>query len=103
DGLFVFSSSRRHPSSKRDWSSDVCSSDLAHLARGDLGGAQLDQLAAVLGRMGSNDQLRAAEVAAGQAGGQLQRAVILAADEVRQIGRASCRERGSRGVGGGRA
>src|SRR5699024_2188665 len=27
--LFVFSSRRRHTSSKRDWSSDVCSSDLA--------------------------------------------------------------------------
>src|SRR6266513_935655 len=27
--LFFFSSKRRHTSSKRDWSSDVCSSDLA--------------------------------------------------------------------------
>src|SRR5699024_5667987 len=31
---FFFSSRRRHTSSKRDWSSDVCSSDLAGVARG---------------------------------------------------------------------
>src|SRR5699024_12125622 len=29
DNMFVFSSRRRHTRSKRDWSSDVCSSDLA--------------------------------------------------------------------------
>src|SRR5699024_11623344 len=29
---FFFSSRRRHTSSKRDWSSDVCSSDLLSLA-----------------------------------------------------------------------
>src|SRR5699024_11991489 len=29
--MFFFSSRRRHTSSKRDWSSDVCSSDLLHL------------------------------------------------------------------------
>src|SRR5437868_11610151 len=28
-GVFFFSSRRRHTRSKRDWSSDVCSSDLA--------------------------------------------------------------------------
>src|SRR5579885_2170184 len=28
--LFFFSSRRRHTRSKRDWSSDVCSSDLVH-------------------------------------------------------------------------
>src|SRR5699024_4243128 len=30
--LFVFSSRRRHTRSKRDWSSDVCSSDLVEMA-----------------------------------------------------------------------
>src|SRR5437868_9102355 len=30
--FFFFSSRRRHTSSKRDWSSDVCSSDLAPLS-----------------------------------------------------------------------
>src|SRR5207249_8975866 len=33
--VFFFSSRRRHTRSKRDWSSDVCSSDLRCLARGD--------------------------------------------------------------------
>src|SRR5690606_39877249 len=36
--LFFFSSRRRHTSFSRDWSSDVCSSDLAVI---DLGGYQL--------------------------------------------------------------
>src|SRR5699024_11664988 len=31
--LFFFSSRRRHTRSKRDWSSDVCSSDLSSLSR----------------------------------------------------------------------
>src|SRR5699024_11492502 len=31
--LFFFSSRRRHTRSKRDWSSDVCSSDLKNLKR----------------------------------------------------------------------
>src|SRR5207249_8534111 len=31
--IFFFSSGRRHTSSKRDWSSDVCSSDLKDLRR----------------------------------------------------------------------
>src|SRR5207249_7641075 len=34
---FFFSSRRRHTRSKRDWSSDVCSSDLKHVS--DLGSA----------------------------------------------------------------
>src|SRR5437868_12367931 len=33
---FFFSSRRRHTRSKRDWSSDVCSSDLARLGGGRL-------------------------------------------------------------------
>src|SRR5437868_14856971 len=32
--MFFFSSRRRHTRSKRDWSSDVCSSDLADLPGG---------------------------------------------------------------------
>src|SRR2546429_3519539 len=31
--FFFFSSRRRHTRCSRDWSSDVCSSDLAHVAR----------------------------------------------------------------------
>src|SRR5579885_2298799 len=33
--LFFFSSRRRHTRSKRDWSSDVCSSDLDRAAKGE--------------------------------------------------------------------
>src|SRR5699024_11930992 len=32
---FFYSSKRRHTRSKRDWSSDVCSSDLLKLSEGD--------------------------------------------------------------------
>src|SRR5699024_6141562 len=32
--IFFFSSRRRHTRSKRDWSSDVCSSDLGHCGTG---------------------------------------------------------------------
>src|SRR5207249_8774248 len=34
NGAFIFSSRRRHTRSKRDWSSDVCSSDLNFSASG---------------------------------------------------------------------
>src|SRR6266498_5404470 len=41
-GFFFFSSRRRHTRCGRDWSSDVCSSDLPHLAaEGVAGGAVL--------------------------------------------------------------
>src|SRR5690606_40577021 len=36
--FFFFSSRRRHTRFSRDWSSDVCSSDLAETLRDDLGG-----------------------------------------------------------------
>src|SRR5699024_11852599 len=47
DILFFFSSRRRHTSSKRDWSSDVCSSDLTTrlLARAANNAASLTRLA----------------------------------------------------------
>src|SRR3989440_5999437 len=87
--FFFFSSRRRHTRSDRDWSSDVCSSDLGeintnyHVAR-----LEVDEL-----------------VRAGADGLQIGRCVArLAADVVRvevlrndhaayEIGRASCRER----------
>src|SRR5207249_9170525 len=44
--FFFFSSRRRHTRSKRDWSSDVCSSDLVHDVREHhrLAGFELDAL-----------------------------------------------------------
>src|SRR5207249_5999814 len=38
--FFFFSSRRRHTRSKRDWSSDVCSSDLCAVGGGDVGGVE---------------------------------------------------------------
>src|SRR5207249_8390402 len=76
--LFFFSSRRRHTRSKRDWSSDVCSSDLIRRDRGLLERARriliacVTALAACRGDRGGNAALPVP-------GGE--------------IGRASCRER----------
>src|SRR5438105_12823879 len=79
--FFFFSSRRRHTRSTRDWSSDVCSSDLPQVAAG---GPDLRRLRRRQGRAGHVAARRRSSEpgAAGQ-----------------QIGRASCRE--SVGVGGG--
>src|SRR5207253_4767894 len=75
---FFFSSRRRHTRWPRDWSSDVCSSDL----RG-AGGAARDEC----------DWSRH---------GRRARAVLPALSRgVEEIGRASCRERVESAVGGG--
>src|SRR5699024_11720290 len=89
---FFFSSRRRHTRSKRDWSSDVCSSDLASgepLLRDDL----VEHLARVgierardLADLGVVEDRREA---AGQLPGLEERRPV----DV-EIGRASCRERG---------
>src|SRR5690625_6513128 len=83
---FFFSSRRRHTRWPRDWSSDVCSSDLVLGAivdadeallidRGDVAGAQpaVDELGC--------RELRCVRIARGHLGAE--------------IGRASCRERGA--------
>src|SRR5690625_7040048 len=82
--MFFFSSRRRHTRWPRDWSSDVCSSDLVLLDADTLGSdIDLTPLRAAV------DELR---VFAGTP-----------PDELEKIGRASCRERvESEGVGGGR-
>src|SRR5699024_11769276 len=49
--VFFFSSRRRHTRSKRDWSSDVCSSDLPRLRlrrRAQLGRERLERLELVI-------------------------------------------------------
>src|SRR5699024_12067870 len=86
--FFFFSSRRRHTRSKRDWSSDVCSSDLA-----------------VVGDGASADVVKAADQvddgglpgAGGAHEGNLLARLGVEADLVQylfvQIGRASCRER----------
>src|SRR5207249_7479746 len=89
--FFFFSSRRRHTRSKRDWSSDVCSSDLVRDGAGTITDVTANLTAAV---------------AAGFIKGiavdpqDWQRAFVVAGNRVAQttdggeIGRASCRERG---------
>src|SRR5207249_8673529 len=55
DYYFFFSSRRRHTSSKRDWSSDVCSSDLVALVSCDVyRPAAIEQLKAVAAQAGAD-------------------------------------------------
>src|SRR3712207_7202578 len=88
--LFFFSSRRRHTRYWRDWSSDVCSSDLLglvahvheHFGVRDLKDASLDDLALGDVREGALVDLLHAH-----------RLEVDVREARRQIGRASCRER----------
>src|SRR2546422_7697064 len=85
--FFFFSSRRRHTRCSRDWSSDVCSSDLPPSLLGLL--EPRDHLGRdVEGRVGGDDD-------AGRVGVEDQLVVALGADALdhAEIGRASCRER----------
>src|SRR5699024_11298332 len=91
---FFFSSRRRHTRSKRDWSSDVCSSDL-------IGAGLQDGHRFPHGGAGGDDVLDdndAVAVLGGVAHCAAALAVVLhlfAVEEIGliEIGRASCRER----------
>src|SRR5207249_9379665 len=87
--FFFFSSRRRHTRSKRDWSSDVCSSDLCWR----LCGANDQALCVGRGRLdGPHLQVRRRHVAQLSVRGG-RRAPDTRPEMVREIGRASCRER----------
>src|SRR5688500_20401625 len=89
--MFFFSSRRRHTRLQGDWSSDVCSSDLAHLAGADL----LDR------RERTDERLlrRSAFALLTRARERASEAPVATADRgakvdgALEIGRASCRER----------
>src|SRR5690625_6610283 len=81
---FFFSSRRRHTRWPRDWSSDVCSSDLGP-ARAVLDGASGVHDEDVVGHLGDHTQV---------VGDHDDRRPEIALQE---IGRASCRERVERG------
>src|SRR5690606_41009146 len=97
---FFFSSRRRHTRFSRDWSSDVCSSDLRAGCRSTtLRGLErcLEPFEPAL-----QQRPRAAEVEAHEAG-PAERGAVGETEAVRlepEIGRASCRERGESAGGG---
>src|SRR5699024_11500544 len=90
---FFFSSRRRHTRSKRDWSSDVCSSDLGPESRSGAGRRHQIGFQALGGTQ--HGEVGAGESPAQFGGGGQHRVHV-------EIGRASCRERGwGEGGGGG--
>src|SRR5437868_14343232 len=78
--FFFFSSRRRHTRSKRDWSSDVCSSDL-NGSKQKISAARAD------------DMCRCADICSTKQIVLANRTVYPSAPRKREIGRASCRER----------
>src|SRR5699024_11583516 len=99
-GVFFFSSRRRHTSSKRDWSSDVCSSDLVlrvrvqravHALAGILERGEVDDARHLMVDEGFPQCSRVEDGALDEGG--------VGVDEGGEIGRASCRERGGRWEG----
>src|SRR2546430_5092394 len=85
--VFFFSSRRRHTRFDCDWSSDVCSSDLAdqrYLARLDL----KEELVHSLQKYVEVDEPEPSQVPLIGAPG-----ASVDADDTEEIGRASCRER----------
>src|SRR3712207_7367879 len=85
---FFFSSRRRHTRYWRDWSSDVCSSDLPRTRSGVCGERPADQVSWSCQDCLSGLEVRGVEPAAEHVGGQLVEVGIGG-----EIGRASCRER----------
>src|SRR5690242_21073363 len=95
--FFFFSSRRRHTRLTCDWSSDVCSSDLAS-SRLLFTKLSLGQVNVFVGANGSGKSslLEALGVLGAAADGRVDDTRL----KEREIGRASCRERGGReGVG----
>src|SRR2546429_4642434 len=88
--FFFFSSRRRHTRCSRDWSSDVCSSDLVIQAIGDESGTELPLVEHVAGGVVCKqrhvaDCIDAAFYAID--------CVVRESRDLSKIGRASCRER----------
>src|SRR5699024_11586897 len=88
---FFFSSRRRHTRSKRDWSSDVCSSDLEIYSSDELLGYAYQTIDVVDIPAYSGKPINLQVVLDPQ--GVIKDAYVLNHEEPIQIGRASCRER----------
>src|SRR2546429_8285755 len=82
--LVFFSSRRRHTRCSRDWSSDVCSSDLREQVIGEEGRELQRRLLQATFDIDSAREQRAAQVTS---------AAGIRHGTVEEIGRASCRER----------
>src|SRR3989440_9455786 len=85
---FFFSSRRRHTRSDRDWSSDVCSSDLIAPKDPEVGAGRVDENAVAGGAEAGNLRLDRALDGLDAREPKPRRRLAHA-----QIGRASCRER----------
>src|SRR5207249_5711582 len=92
--FFFFSSRRRHTRSKRDWSSDVCSSDLLPRSAGRRRCSPPRRRPALRGRARRDSRARSSTRP------RVPRSPSGRGTEC-EIGRASCRERGGGSVGGG--
>src|SRR5207249_10343406 len=100
--FFFFSSRRRHTRSKRDWSSDVCSSDLRMLGSGHRPGEQRIGIPRVDGQIRASG-VRVHEQDPGPGLAAVRRAVhaalLLGRSEERRVGKEG---RGGWGAGAGR-
>src|SRR3989475_12623271 len=92
---FFFSSRRRHTRFDCDWSSDVCSSDLALLAAG-----QASWAGEAEAKKGIDAGFQPSTLSKDQQMAEM-KWFIEAAKKLQEIGRASCRERVEISVGAG--
>src|SRR5699024_12214106 len=92
---FFFSSRRRHTRSKRDWSSDVCSSDLIrNIKRGKVFDENFLMSVATLGAFGIGEFPEAVAVMLFYQIGELFQSYAVRSEE-RRVGQ-ECRRRGTR-------
>src|SRR5206468_4530910 len=98
-----FSSRRRHTRSDRDWSSDVCSSDLGQATGQGIKDVGTWAAVTVVGKASagapSSTPAQTAPPASSGGGGGGYTPMVAAGTAGIEIGRASCRGRGEVGVG----
>src|SRR5690606_39630848 len=93
--LFFFSSRRRHTRFSRDWSSDVCSSDLIAPMDAWMGGIGEDDVIGIAGayKMRKSTLKRNIVLKVAEDGGSAAVCMLESNATMVKIGRASCRER----------
>src|SRR5690606_40807843 len=101
---FFFSSRRRHTRFSRDWSSDVCSSDLGELINESVTEKEPAKEETPPAQETSKPSVRltpseAANIALKEVPGEVDDDIDF--EETQESGRASCRGRGYRAVGAG--